>query len=136
MLVRELMTTKVVTAAPDASIRDVARLMSEIDAGVIPIVNDEVLGIVTDRDIVVRVVAEGIDPTQAVRVIMTEGFESCLENDDVSEAARRMSELQMRRLLVFTKDGNFSGIISLGDIAGLNEQLAGVTLEEISNDDG
>ena len=135
MLVRDVMTNQVVIAAPDASIRQVAQMMSQIDSGAIPIVNDEVLGIVTDRDIVLRAVAEGLNLDDPVSEIMTSGVESCLEDDDLREAARRMSELQMRRLLVFDQAGTISGILSLGDMAVLNEELAGVTLEEISDDE-
>jgi len=134
MLVRDVMTKQVVIAAPDASIRQVAQMMSQIDSGAIPIVNSEVLGIVTDRDIVLRAVAEGLDLDHPVSDIMTAGVESCLENDDLSEASQRMSELQMRRLLVFDQAGNVCGILSLGDVAVLDEALAGVTLEEISDD--
>lgn len=134
MLVRDVMTHHVVIAAPDASIRQVAQMMSEIDSGVIPIVDDELLGLVTDRDIVVRAVAELLDLESPVSDIMTEGVESCLEDDDLREASRRMADLQMRRLVVFDRDGNVTGILSLGDIAVLNEELAGVTLEEISDD--
>jgi len=134
MLVRDVMTHHVVIAAPDASIRQVAQMMSEIDSGVIPIVDDELLGLVTDRDIVVRAVAELLDLESPVSDIMTEGVESCLEDDDLREASRRMADLQMRRVVVFDRDGNVTGILSLGDIAVLNEELAGVTLEEISDD--
>ncbi|MDM9627709.1 CBS domain-containing protein [Rhizobium sp. S152] len=135
MFVRDVMTKDVVIAAPDASIRQVAQMMSRIDSGAIPIINSEILGIVTDRDIVLRAVAEGLDLDGPVSEIMTSGIESCLEDDDLREASRRMSELQMRRLLVFDHDGNVSGILSLGDMAVLNEELAGVTLEEISDDE-
>jgi len=134
MLVKDVMTRQVVTAAPDASIRDVARMMSEIDSGIIPVVNSDLLGIITDRDIVIRAVAEGVDCDQPVSSIMTEGIESCLENDDLREAVDRMSEIQMRRLLVFNDEGRIAGILSLGDLAGINEELAGVALEEITDD--
>jgi len=135
MFVRDVMTRQVMTAAPDASIRQVARVMSQIDSGAVPIVNDKVLGIVTDRDIVVRAVAEGLDLDGPVSEIMTSGVESCLEDDDLREASRGMSELQMRRLLVFDRAGNVCGILSLGDMAVLDEELAGVALEEISDDE-
>ena len=135
MQVKDVMTKQVVTATAEASIRDVARLMSEIDSGVIPVVDGQVLGIVTDRDIVVRAVAENIDTARPVSDIMTSGIESCLETTELREAADRMSELQMRRLLVFDDAGSIRGILSLGDIARLNEELAGVTLEEISDDE-
>lgn len=135
MQVKDVTTKQVVTATAEASIRDVARLMSEIDSGVIPVVDGQVLGILTDRDIVVRAVAENIDTARPVSDIMTSGIESCLETTELREAADRMSELQMRRLLVFDDAGSIRGILSLGDIARLNEELAGVTLEEISDDE-
>ena len=135
MQVRDVMTRQVVTVAPHVSIRDVARLMSEIDSGVIPVVGNEVFGIVTDRDIVVRAVAENVDIAAPISKIMTSGIESCLESTELREAAHRMSELQMRRLLVFDDGGKITGILSLGDIAKLNEELAGVTLEDISDDE-
>jgi len=134
MQVKDVMTRQVVTAAPRSSIREVARLMSEIDSGVIPVVDGAVIGVVTDRDIVVRGVAEGIGFDEAVSSIMTDGMESCLEGDNLREAADRMSELQMRRLLVFNDEGQIVGILSLGDVASINEELAGVALEEISDD--
>ncbi len=135
MQVKDVMTKQVISVAPDTSIRDVARLMSEIDAGIIPVIDGDTFGIVTDRDIVVRAVAESIDVARPISEIMTSGVESCLGSDELREAAHRMSELQMRRLLVFDDTGAISGILSLGDIARLNEELAGVTLEEISGDE-
>ncbi|MBW9117325.1 CBS domain-containing protein [Rhizobium cauense] len=134
MKVKDVMSKQVVTADPDATIRDVAKLMSEVDTGIIPIFNDEGLGVVTDRDIVIRAVAEGLDAEEPVSLIMTTGVESCLEDDDLSEAAYRMSELQMRRLIVFDASGKICGVLSLGDIAVRQEELAGVALEEISDD--
>jgi CBS domain-containing protein len=134
MQVQHVMTRQVVTAEPSASIRDVAVLMSEIDTGVIPVVDGDALGMVTDRDIVVRAVAEGVDTSTAISDIMTVGIESCLASDDLREAVARMSELQMRRLVVFDDAGIICGILSLGDIALLNDELAGVALEEISED--
>jgi CBS domain-containing protein len=134
--VREFMTAQVVSAKPMDTVEVVARLMSEIDSGAIPVIEDDVVvGMITDRDIVIRVVAERKDGFTPVSDVMTEGVESCLENDEISEAAKRMAELQMRRLVVFNGDGKLTGIISLGDIA--NEHLGDLateTLEEISQD--
>jgi CBS domain-containing protein len=135
MQVLEVMTRQVITASPGASIKDVARLMSEIDVGVIPVVDGDALGIVTDRDIVIRGVAEGVSSDTSISEIMTTGVESCLETDELHAAATRMSDLQMRRLVVFDNKGKIVGILSLGDVALLNEELAGVALEEISDDE-
>jgi CBS domain-containing protein len=117
-------------------VEDVARMMSEIDSGAVPVAEgDVVVGMITDRDIVIRVVAERRDGFTPVSDVMTEGVESCLEDDDIAEAARRMAELQMRRLVVFDGEGKLSGIISLGDIAIEHQgDLATEALEEISQD--
>lgn len=91
---------------------------------------------ITDRDIVIRVIAERKDGFTPVSEVMTQGVESCLEDDDITEAARRMAELQMRRLVVFNSEGRLSGIISLGDIAIEHQgNLATEALEEISQDE-
>jgi CBS domain-containing protein len=137
MKVREFMTAQVVSAAPTDTVEDVARMMSEIDSGAIPVIEDGVaVGMITDRDIVIRVVAERKDGLTPVADVMTSGAESCLEEDDITEAAKRMAELQMRRLVVFNSEGTLSGIISLGDIAQEHQQdLASSALEDISRDE-
>ena len=90
----------------------------------------------TDRDIVVRAVAEGHDPrTAKVRDAMTEGVTYCYDDDPVAEAARLMSEKQIRRLVVLNRDKRLVGIVSLGDLAvetGGDRQVAGKTLEDVS----
>jgi CBS domain-containing protein len=134
--VREFMTVQVISAKPNDTVEDVARMMSEIDSGAVPVAEgDVVVGMITDRDIVIRVVAERKDGFTPVSDVMTEGVESCLEDDDIAEAARRMAELQMRRLVVFDGEGKLSGIISLGNIAIERQgDLATEALEEISQD--
>jgi len=131
------MTAQVVAAKPTDTVEDVARMMSEIDSGAIPVIEDDlVIGMITDRDIVIRVIAERKDGFTPVSEVMTQGVESCLEDDDIAEAARRMAELQMRRLVVFNSEGELSGIISLGDIAIEHQgNLATEALEEISQDE-
>jgi len=137
MKVREFMTAQVVAAKPTDTVEDVARMMSEIDSGAIPVIEDDlVIGMITDRDIVIRVIAERKDGFTPVSEVMTQGVESCLEDDDIAEAARRMAELQMRRLVVFNSEGELSGIISLGDIAIEHQgNLVTEALEEISQDE-
>ena len=137
MKAREFMTAQVVSAKPDDTVEDVARMMSEVDTGAIPVIEDDVVvGIITDRDIVIRVIAERKDGFTPISDVMTQGVESCLEDDDIAEAAKRMAELQMRRLVVFNGQGELSGIISLGDIAIEHQgNLATEALEEISQDE-
>jgi predicted transcriptional regulator len=104
MKVRDVMTASVVTARPTDSIRDVARRMSEIDTGVIPVTEgDTVVGLITDRDIVLRIVAEDGDIGAPVSQFMTTGVETCQADDSVREAARKMADMQIRRLIVLGK---------------------------------
>lgn len=134
MKVSEVMTAQVVTAKPTTTIKEVARTMSEIDSGVIPVAeNGKVLGVVTDRDIVVRVVAEGGSLDQPVSSIMSEEVQSCQEEDNLADATAKMGSHQIRRLLVYSDTGRLAGILSLGDVAlDYGAKAVGHTLEEIS----
>lgn len=133
MKVRDVMTASVVTARPTDSIRDVARRMSEIDTGVIPVTEgDTVVGLITDRDIVLRIVAEDGDIGAPVSQFMTTGVETCQADDSVREAARKMADMQIRRLIVL-ENQKFTGILSLGDVALEVRGTAGSALEDISD---
>ena len=134
MKVSEVMTAQVVTAKPKTSIKEVARMMSEIDSGVIPIAEDgKVLGVVTDRDIVVRVVASGGSFDAAASEVMSEDVQSCREDDNLADATAKMGAQQVRRLVVLNEAGRLTGILSLGDVAmDYGAKAVGRTLEEIS----
>lgn len=134
MKVSDVMTAQVVTAPSAASVQEVARIMSQIDSGAVPITEaDKVVGLVTDRDIVLRVVAEGGDLDGAVSAIMSHDVQSCTEDDSVADAAAQMANHQIRRLVVYNGAGSLSGILSLGDIAqDFGAKAVGKTLEEIS----
>jgi CBS domain-containing protein len=136
MQVRDVMTRGAECVSPDDTLQKAAAKMKSLDVGSLPVCdNDRLSGMLTDRDIVVRAVAEGRDPGNVkVRDIMTEGICSCFEDDDVSEAARLMKEKQIRRLAILNHDRRLIGILSLGDLAVEtgDERLAGKTLEEVS----
>jgi CBS domain-containing protein len=136
MQVFEAMTYEVVKVAPETTLVDAARTMKAIDVGLLPVcVHDEVVGMLTDRDITVRSVADGRDPrTTEVQEVMTPRVVFCSPEDDVREAAALMQLAQLRRLLVMNDRGRLVGIVSLSDIALLtgDEQLAGQTLERVS----
>jgi len=134
MRISEIMSRDVKVARPQDTIQDVARRMAEIDAGVIPVCDgDRLQGMVTDRDIVVRAVSEGRSFQTPVSEVMTPDVECCYEDDDISEAADRMAELQVRRLAVVDRDKRLVGIVALGDIARqAKDKTTGQTLEEIS----
>jgi CBS domain-containing protein len=133
MQVRDVMTASVVTASPNDTIRDVARRMSEVDTGVIPVVDGgAVVGLITDRDIVLRIVAEDGDTGAPVSQFMTTTVETCQANDNIRDASRKMADLQIRRLIVLDNQ-RFAGILSLGDVAREVRGSAGLALEEISD---
>ncbi|MCI0348432.1 MAG: CBS domain-containing protein, partial [Acidobacteriales bacterium] len=135
MKVREIMTTDVATAQPDSTLEEVASMMKEEDTGAIPVLDeDELVGIITDRDIVVRCIAEGKDATETnVEDILSEDLATIEPDADVEEAARLMSQRQIRRLPV-VEDGMLVGVISLGDIAvkEVDEEPAAQALEGVS----
>jgi CBS domain-containing protein len=110
--------------------------MKNQDVGPLPVCdNERLVGLITDRDIVVRAVAEGCDPrTTTVQNVMTPDVLSCFEDQDVQQAAQLMCEHQVRRLVVLNRDKRLVGIVSLGDLAvdTGDEKLAGLTLEQVS----
>jgi CBS domain-containing protein len=139
MQIREIMTREVDVVAPNASIRDAAAKMKELDVGAIPVCDGQKLsGLVTDRDITVRAVAEGRDPSKTrVSEVMSSEIAYCFEDDPVEQAAKLMESKQIRRLPILDRNKQLAGIISLGDISVRTEgspqkDLAGEALEEIS----
>jgi CBS domain-containing protein len=119
MWIRDIMTRNVECVWPDDTLQEAALRMKELDVGPMPVCDyDRVVGMLTDRDITVRAVAEGRDPRSTrVRDVMTRNVVSCSEDDAVEEAARLMQERQIRRLLVLDRDKRLIGIVSLGDLA-------------------
>ncbi len=135
MRVRELMTENVTTAAPDTTLEEAARLMKNEDVGAIPVVEDDrLLGIVTDRDIVVRGIAAGNDPFDCtLQEILSGDLETIEPDAEVDEAAELMARRQIRRLPV-VEDGLLIGMLSLGDIAvkQREEEMVAATLAQVS----
>lgn len=119
MKVKEIMTQSVASLAPNDTIKHAAQLMEEHDIGSIPVCdNQKIIGIVTDRDITLRAVAQDEDTAKfKVREIMTSNPVVGKPDMDIHEAARIMSERQIRRLPVVGENDNIIGIVSLGDIA-------------------
>ncbi|HYV23025.1 MAG TPA: CBS domain-containing protein [Candidatus Bathyarchaeia archaeon] len=134
MNVRELMTTAPVTVKPDATLGEVAVLMKQEDCGSIPVVDDgRLVGIVTDRDIVIRGVAAGSDPkTQRVSTVMSADPVTIRPDDDVTDAEKVMADRQIRRLPV-VDNGKLVGIIVTAQIARAGDKRkVGETIREIS----
>ena len=134
MRVSEAMTREVRVASPGQSIREVARIMAEIDAGAMPVGdNDRLVGMITDRDIAIRAVAQGKGPDTPVRDVMsTEQVLYCYEDEELDHVAKNMSEQQVRRLPVVNREKRLVGIVSLGNLAqkegrAANKAVKGVT---------
>ena len=118
MKVSEVMTSDVQTVTPDQSAREAANFMLRAEAGSIPVTEgNKVIGMITDRDIAVRGVAEGRGPDTPVRELMTDHIICAHQDENVDDVARRMSEEQVRRLPVLDDDDQLCGIVSLGDLA-------------------
>lgn len=122
MKVKEAMHKGVEWVGPDTPIIELAKLMRTNDVGAIPIgENDQLVGMVTDRDIVCKGLAEdGFDPRRVTaRDVMTPGIHCCRDDDDLAKAVRHMERLKVRRLPVINKSKRMIGILSLGDVSGL-----------------
>jgi CBS domain-containing protein len=132
------MTAQVTTAQPSDSIQSVANIMKSVDTGAVPVFESgKVVGMVTDRDIVLRAVAEGRSFADPVSEVMTDEVQSCRADDNLADAAAQMANHQLRRLIVTDDSGNLAGVLSLGDIAvDYGNKVVGHTLEEISTDLG
>jgi CBS domain-containing protein len=117
MKVSECMSRNVRLCSPDDSLRDVARTMKECDAGALPVgENDRLVGMITDRDIVVRTLANGKGPDARVREAMTREIHFVFEDEELETASDKMSRLKIRRLPVLNRDKRMVGILSLGDL--------------------
>jgi len=131
MKIKDVMTPEVRTATPDESIRSAARMMREADTGVLPVgEQDRLVGMITDRDITVRGIAEGKGPETAIGEIMTAEVRYCFEDEDLDAVAENMAELKVRRLPVVNRDKRLVGMVSIGDFAGrevAQDALQGVT---------
>lgn len=136
-LLKEIMTPDVEVISPNATAADAARKMMDLDVGAIPVCDgDKLLGMVTDRDLVLRVMAISRDPVQArVRDAMTSEVVYCFEDQDAEVAATLMAEKQIRRLPVLSKTKELVGIVSLGDLAvdSLSVQTSGAVLHDVSD---
>jgi CBS domain-containing protein len=138
MKVSESMTRDVRLANPQQSIREAAQVMAEIDAGALPVgENDKLVGVITDRDIAVRAVALGKSPDTKIREVMSKEVLYCFEDQELEEVARNMSDVQVRRLPVVNRDKRLVGVISLGDLARNEDaRTAGRTVSSISRRGG
>lgn len=134
MKISEVMTRDVATVRSDQTAREAANFMLQGDAGSIPVTeNDRLIGMITDRDIAVRGVAQGLGPDTQVRELMSSGLVCARADDDIEEVAARMSEAQVRRLPVIDESENLVGIVSIGDLSRESDgEEAHMALEGVS----
>ena len=135
--IKEIMTPSVEVVSPNATTADAARKMLDLDVGAIPVCDGErLVGMITDRDLVLRVMAISRDPVQArVSEAMTAGLVYCFEDEDAEAAAELMAQKQIRRLPVLSSTKQLVGIVSLGDLVvdGLDPQTCGAVLHDVSD---
>ena len=133
MKVQEIMTTNVECIAPDTTIQEAAERMKSLDVGFLPVCEkDRLIGTVTDRDIVIRGIAENRNNQTSARTVMTSDVFYCFENDDVEKCAEHMKEKDVRRILVLDKNKRLVGVVSLGDISKSQAEAAAETLKDIA----
>lgn len=118
MKVSQTMTQDVRIVSPEQTIREAAQMMRDIDAGALPVgENDRLVGVITDRDIAVRAVGAGKSPDTPVRDVMTKEVCYCYEDEDIGTVAGNMANVKVRRLPVINRNKRLVGIVSIADIA-------------------
>jgi CBS domain-containing protein len=134
MPIRDLMTKPVKVVRPDETIRNAARKMGDAGIGFIPVCSgDRLVGVITDRDLAVRAVAEALDANQTrVEELMTDEIVYCFDDDDVATTAAMMKQKKIRRILIVDRQKRLVGVVSIGDLAREAREESTEVLEEIS----
>jgi len=137
MKISECMSGDVRIVSPTDTIREAAAIMRRIDAGALPVgENDRLVGMITDRDIALRAVAEGDGPDTPVREVMSKDVRYCFEDEDLDAVSRHMAQFKIRRLPVLNRAKRLVGIISLGDVSHSDGPVSARALREISEPGG
>lgn len=141
MKIREIMTPNVSVVAPNATLKQVAQQMRDLDVGALPVCDGtNLIGMLTDRDVTIRATAEGLDPnsTTVATVLGSGEVVYCFEDQDTEEAATLMGDKQIRRLPILSRDKKLVGIVSLGDLAVQTgkKKMVGDALEDVSQPAG
>ncbi len=138
MKVSEAMTHEVRVVNPEQSIREAAQMMAELDAGALPVgEQDRLVGMITDRDIAVRAVAQGKSPATRIREVMTDDVKYCFDDQELEDVARNMADIQLRRLPVVNREKRLVGIVAIADIAAAEEpEVVGDAVSGISEPTG
>lgn len=116
MLVRECMATDVWALTPDNTLQSAAQIMADIDADFLPVVDhDRLVGVITDRDIVIRGVAAGRPPDASIRDVMSDTVKHCFDDDDIDDVLATIGDVRLHRLAVINHEMRLIGVISISD---------------------
>lgn len=139
MKVSDCMTRKVHVAAPSQTIQDAARIMAEIDAGALPVGEDDhLIGMITDRDIAIRAIGAGKGTDTLIREVMSRDIKYCFEDETLEHVVQNMGDIQVRRLPVMDRSKRLVGIVALGDLAASAKRpkVIGEALGSVSRSGG
>lgn len=137
MKIKECMTRDVRVISPDDTIERAAQIMDQIDAGVLPVgEGDRLIGMITDRDIAIRGIAQGAGPDARVRDVMSQEVKYCYDEEETEDVLDNMAEIQVRRLPVVNQDKRLVGIVSIGDLAKEEARESGEALSDIARPGG
>jgi CBS domain-containing protein len=138
MQIRDVMTREVRTIARSATIRDAARIMADLDIGILPVAEEErLVGMISDRDIALRGVGAGKGPDAAVSDVMSPEVKYCYEDEEIETVCRNLAEIQVRRLPVLNRNKQLVGIVSLADLVGNDAaEACGRAIEGITRKGG
>jgi CBS domain-containing protein len=138
MKIKEAMTVDVKIASPDQTLADAARMMAECDTGALPVGEDDrLVGMITDRDMVIRALAKDLGPDTPLRDVMSKEVLYCFQDEDVEHVAANMGEQQIRRLPVLDREKRLVGIVSIGDLAACSKpKTSGQAIAAISRPGG
>ncbi|WP_237884507.1 CBS domain-containing protein [Pseudomonas sp. PGPR40] len=121
MKINEIMSREVRTVSPSTTLREAAEVMRQADIGALVINdNDRMSGVITDRDIVIRAVAEGLDLSSPVSAVMSDDVCYCYDDEEIDHVAKNMAQIEKRRLPVVNRDKRLVGMVSLANIATCN----------------
>ena len=136
MIVKDCMSKDCKFVSLQTTLRQAAEMMRDSDIGFLPVVEkDRIIGTVTDRDIVIRCIADGCDPeTEAVANAMTNETLYCYDDQSIESVAKNMGEVQVRRMPVVNREKRLVGVISLGDISQASERKAGEATQHITEE--
>ena len=137
MKVSQIMSRDVQIASPQQTIGEIARIMADREIGFMPVGEDDrLVGTITDRDIVIRAVADGLGGDTKVREVMSRDVKYCFEDEDVDEVAHNMGDIQVRRLPVVSREKRLTGVVSIGDAALAETAAAGMGLKDVARPGG